>query len=231
MILDKKSPTNTQNRVSVFPFSKGGGDTRLKRPLADLDSVLPGGKETVHKLQKARQESFTSLSKGAYNPWERYRKSFKLHQAGPSWVVHTKDASFSESIIKEITGHKSDMGRISASQSDKLVLLREAIYHDAAIFLVYEIMDVSLAQIFNSPLGRLQLFEVAAFSRELLAGIEYIHKSLGISHGGVSSTSVLLSVSGAVKIGIVCIPALPCSLRLKYDSKHRDINVRKHVHQ
>ncbi|KAJ5493675.1 hypothetical protein N7463_009762 [Penicillium fimorum] len=61
-------------------------------------------------------------------------------------------------------------------------------------------MDVSLAQIFSSPLGRLQLFEVAAFTRGVLAGIEHIHKSLKITHGNLSSASVLLSVSGNIKI-------------------------------
>ncbi|KAG0161669.1 hypothetical protein PDIDSM_5302 [Penicillium digitatum] len=61
-------------------------------------------------------------------------------------------------------------------------------------------MDVSLAQVFSSPLGRLQLFEVAAFARELLTGIEYMHINLKITHGALSSNSVLLSVTGAVKI-------------------------------
>lgn len=187
------------NRVSVFPRS----EPRLKRPLADLESVVQGTKESVQKLQKQRQVTFTSVSKKACNPWDHYQKSFKLNQAGIGWVVHTNNITFSEGVVKELKSNKSELSRVLTRPHKNLVHLQEAIYHDGSIFCIYEIMDVSLGQIFNSPLGRLRLFEVAAFSLELLAGIEHIHKSLEITHGDLSSNSVLLSVNGAVKIGML----------------------------
>ncbi|EER40964.1 conserved hypothetical protein [Histoplasma capsulatum H143] len=54
-------------------------------------------------------------------------------------------------------------------------------------------MNVSLAQIFSTPLGTLRFHEVAAFSREILQGLSYIH-DLCISYRQLSSENVLLSV-------------------------------------
>ncbi|KAJ6076658.1 hypothetical protein N7499_008639 [Penicillium canescens] len=193
------NPKASHNRVSVFPRS----DARLKRPLAEPESTVQGTKQGALKLQKQRQGAFTALSKTACNPWGRYRKSFKINQAGRGWVVHANNNTFSEAIIKEVKTTKSELSRVITSPHKNFVELQEAIYYEGAIFLVYEIMDVSLGQIFSSPLGRLQLFEVAAFSREVLAGLEHIHKRLKITHGDISSSSILLSVTGAVKIGML----------------------------
>jgi serine/threonine protein kinase len=125
-----------------------------------------------------------------------------MNQAGPGWIVHTKNATFSEAIMKQVESPKDELSKIISSPHDNLVPLQEVIYHEGTVYFIYDIMDVSLAQVFGSPLGRLQLFEVAAFTREILAGIEHIHKSLEITHGSFSSASVLLSVSGNIKIGL-----------------------------
>lgn len=124
-----------------------------------------------------------------------------MNQAGRGWVVYNN--TFSEAIIKEVKTTSKDLARLITSPHKNIVELQEAIYHKGAIFLVYEIMDISLSQIFSSPLGRLQLFEVAAFSREILTGLEHIHKHLKIAHGDISSSSILLLVTGAVKVGML----------------------------
>ena len=194
------------NRVSLFPRTKHG-ETRQKRTIADLDSAVQATKESAQKLQKKSGPTY-SLHKSAINPWERYQRSFRINQAGPGYIVHAKNATFAEAIIKEAKTVRGELSKIMTSPHKNFVELLEALYHDGAIFLVYEIMDVSLAQIFNSPLGRLDLFEVAAFARETLTGIEHIHNTLDISHGDLSSSSILLSVTGTVKIGIG-LPPIP----------------------
>lgn len=195
------SRNTPDNRVSVFPRPKNT-TYRPKRHLADVDFVGQGTKESAQKLQKYRPDALKFLSKTASNPWLRYRKTFRMNQAGIGWVVHSNDTTFREGIIKEVKTTKSEMSKIMTTPHKNFVQLQEALYHDNMVFLVYELMDVSLAQIFGSPLGRLQLFEVAAFSYEILTGIEYIHRQLQIIHGDISSTSILLSVTGALKIGI-----------------------------
>ncbi|KAJ6008539.1 hypothetical protein N7540_012515 [Penicillium herquei] len=96
---------------------------------------------------------------------------------------------------------RGELSKIISKPHKNLVHLQEIFYDEGQIFFVYELLDVSLAQIFGSPLGRLQLFEVAAFSKEILAGVQFIHGALNISHGKLNSSNVLLSVNGAVKIG------------------------------
>ncbi|OJD10411.1 hypothetical protein AJ78_08569 [Emergomyces pasteurianus Ep9510] len=61
-------------------------------------------------------------------------------------------------------------------------------------------MNVSLAQVFSTSLDTLRFHEVAAFSREILEGLSYIH-DLHITHGQLNSENILLSVeTAAIKI-------------------------------
>jgi len=47
------------------------------------------------------------------------------------------------------------------------------------IYIFYEVLDVSLAQVFATPLGQLKAYYIAAFCCEILTGIEYIYKKIG----------------------------------------------------
>lgn len=197
--------TKVNNRVSRFPRTENGDTHRTKRALDELDTVVRGTKQSVQRLQKrqATPGVSTSFSKEVASPWQDYQKSFKLNQAGYGLVVHAKNATFAEGILKEIRGHgKEKLSSVTSYSHKNLVRLQRAFHDDGAVYFLYEMMDVTLAQIFSSPLGRLQLYEVAAFSQEILSGIEYIHNRLKIIHGNLTSDSILLSVSGAVKIGM-----------------------------
>lgn len=197
--------TSETNRVSRFPRTENGDIPRIKRPLDELDTVVRGTKQSVQRLQKrqATPGFSTPFSKEVASPWQDYQKSFKLNQAGYGLVVHAKNATFAEGILKEIRGYGNEkLSNVTSYSHKNLVQLQRAFYDDGTVFLLYEMMDVTLAQIFSSPLGRLQLYEVAAFSQEILTGIDYIHNCLKITHGDLTSDSILLSVSGTVKIGM-----------------------------
>lgn len=144
----------------------------------------------------------TPLQKEVSNPWDQYQEIFKMKQAGPGHFVHSKDNTFLEMIVKEVKVHsQSWLSRLSASSHKNIVHLREALYHNSTIYFVYEVLDVSLAQVFATPLDRLRAYEVAAFCYEILAGIKYIH-DLNVVHGDLSSENVLLSTDGSIKIGM-----------------------------
>lgn len=196
------SNLDRNNRVSRFPGTKDG-EYPAKRPLAlvDLESVVEGTQGSVQRLHK-RPALLKQLAKSATNPEERYRKSFRINQAGWGYVVHSNDSTFREGILKSVKSSRSELSKIINNPHRNIVHLQEAFSHDSQVFFIYEVMDISLAQIFSSPLGRLQLFEVAAFSKELLAGVQHIHDSLKITHGDLNSNNALLSVTGEVKIGM-----------------------------
>lgn len=193
-------PTNL-NRLSRFPRQN-------KRELeAEADQ---GGQKQQKYIKSVPVRDLKPLRRGRIplrkevsNPWDRYQEIFKMKQAGPGHFVHSKDDTFSEMIVKEVKVHSQTwLSRLSASSHKNIVHLREALYHNSAIYFVYEVLDVSLAQVFATPLGRLKAYEVAAFCYEILAGIEYIHNDLNVVHGDLSSEDVLLSTDGSIKIGM-----------------------------
>jgi hypothetical protein len=198
-IMEKEKDYNTQNRYSTFPRTKNG-QPRSKRPLADPDKIDQKTDESTNRLRK-KQATSNAVYKEACDPWKRYRKSFRINQAGAAYIAHANNQTFEEKVIKQVKTVRGELSKISTSHHQNIVHLFESLFHDEAIYLVYEIMDISLGQIFSSPLGRLQLFEVAAFSREILIGLQHIHESLKISHGSLDSSTILLSVKGDVKIG------------------------------
>lgn len=183
------SKEKKENRVSRFPGTKDG--EARKRTASENDIAQIPKRATI----------FKQLSKEAVNPWERYRKTFKINQAGPAFVVHSKTAIFQEGIVKAVKAPRSELSKIMTKHHKNFVHLREVFYHESEIFFLYELLDVCLSDIFALPIGRLQLFETAAFSKEILLGLQYLHDDLKIAHGNLSSKNILLSVGGAVKIG------------------------------
>lgn len=194
------SLSDRNNRVSRFPGTRDG-NLHAKRPLA-TDSELPVQRTEDSGQRPHKRPTLVKLSKTASDPWKLYHKSFKIDQAGSGYVVHRNDESFREGIIKVVKAPRSELSKIMTDPHTNFVHLHEVFYHDGQIFFFYEMMDVSLAQIFSSPLGRLQLYEVAAFSKEILLGVHHIHNSLKITHGELRSSNILLSVTGEVKIGM-----------------------------
>ncbi|OQE19997.1 hypothetical protein PENSTE_c014G08601 [Penicillium steckii] len=192
------SSQDLSNRASQFPR------TGTKRAVENLERVVQDTSQSARRLKKSQTTPIprSIFAKEYKSPWEHYQKTFKLNQAGHGLVVHGKNATFAEGVMKEIKSiGKEELEKIKSYSHENLVQMQRVFYDEGAVFLLYEIMDVTLAQISNSPLGRLQSYEVAAFSQEVLAGIDYIHRVLGIVHGQINSDSILLSTSGAVKIG------------------------------
>ena len=111
--------------------------------------------------------------------------------------------TFSEMIIKEVkVSSQAWLSKLSAASHKNIAPLREALYHNSTIYFVYEVLDVSLAQVFATPLGQLKAYEVAAFCCEVLAGIKHIHNDLRLVHGDLNSENILLSTEGSIKIGM-----------------------------
>lgn len=114
-----------------------------------------------------------------FDPWQKYRKPFKIEQAGPAILTHVKNSTFEEAVIREtkIKG-KGVLDRIKPTSQKNLVHRHEAVHYDDSIFFSYAVMDISLSKVPCTPLGQLGPYEVAAFCAEVLIGIKYIHGTL-----------------------------------------------------
>ncbi|PYI33117.1 kinase-like protein [Aspergillus indologenus CBS 114.80] len=189
-----------KSRLSTFPRTRTGQQILTKRVIANLEPSWDS-KRHAKKLQKDLQEPSARLQKETADPWERYEKCFKLYQAGEGYLVFAKNATFKEAMMKKIEISGEDVvSNLTTASHKNLVQLYEVLYREGTLFLFYEVMDVSLNQVFATPLGRMRLYEVAAFSHDILLGLNYIHQIHRISHGNINSNNILLATNGSVKI-------------------------------
>ncbi|KAL2368813.1 hypothetical protein RJ035_004100 [Blastomyces gilchristii] len=206
---EKNTDIKARRRGTLFPRSDLASQSSApKRLLLGTEPL-----EYLQRPQKLRrmipvssQQSLTAEE----NPWNRFQRSFKLSQAGQGILVYKRSAPFDERIFKEMKAKdKSWLSKLQHVSHKNVVMLHEAMYHDDIINIFYEVMDVSLAQIFRTPIGPLSQFEVAAFCKEILEGLDYIHSHLELVHGDLSSECVLLSTKPpALKIANIAASML-----------------------
>lgn len=61
---------------------------------------------------------------------------------------------------------------------------------------------VDLAQVGTSPAVRLLTEpDLASICRSVLNGLQYIHSQLGVGHGNITRSNILLCENGDIKIG------------------------------
>lgn len=202
-----------RHRNTVFPRSTANvRDREALRP-AFSDCAISRDRQKLRRMIPVNQPNTVSppratvtvpLAKDESSPWDRYQTWMKLEQAGPAMAVYIKNSTFDERVAKEIKIHdKKQLKHIRPMEHCNIVKFHEALYYQGSVYLFYELMDVSLAQIFGTPLGTLLHFEVAAWCKEVLEGLNYIHTKLNSAHGDLSSRNILLSAGTAeVKIGI-----------------------------
>jgi serine/threonine protein kinase len=177
--------------------------TKFPRSGESLKRALSNDENRSTKLtRKIPVIPTVSTPRGAEeDPWKRYKSILKLHQAGSATLVHRNSSSFQEYILMETKGEKELLSKIQKASHKNIVGFYEALYDRGTLFFIYEVMEVSLAQVFATPQGCLRPYEVAAFSTEILQGLHYIHGELRIAHGNLSAENVLVSMKGDVKIG------------------------------
>jgi serine/threonine protein kinase len=189
---------NLERRATLFPRSKPAAHRNSsKRALTEIAS---------HDKRSAKLRRLVPVRglfrKAAEDPWKRYNRIFEYDQAGPGTLVHINNDSFEEFLVRSHTvDSKECLETIKDCSHKNVVRLQEALYDNKNIFFVYEVMEVSLAHIFVTPLGRLKPYEVAAFCADIMHGLDYIHSSLQLVHGDVSAENILLSTNGAIKLG------------------------------
>ena len=200
-----------RHRNTIFPRTEPS-DRRVR--LASRESDVSREGQKLRRMIPVRQSGVLSAVSQPLvtvarirkneNPWDRYRPYMKLQQAGPAKAAYLKDGSFDEMAVKEMkVPNKNLLSQIKSTGHKNIVKLHEAMYYEGSIYFFYEVMDVSLAQVFGTPLGRLLHFEVAAFCKEVLEGLDHIHTRLHTAHGDLNSSNILLSPgAAAIKIGI-----------------------------
>ncbi|OAT07643.1 serine/threonine protein kinase [Blastomyces gilchristii SLH14081] len=185
--------SNQDSLKRVFRGVESNGRPKIRRMIPIVPEQSSRGSTPVAAVAQLR--------KAVMNPWDRYQKCLEKEEGIPGMIAHAKDGSFEEMLLREIKVHSKEwLSRIIPISQKNIVDLREAFYDNGSIFLFYEMMDVSLAQIFGAPHRGLRHYEVAAFCKEVLEGLAYLHTQLKMAHGSLTADSILLSAKGDIKI-------------------------------
>ncbi|KAI9773398.1 MAG: hypothetical protein M1840_007613 [Geoglossum simile] len=211
----------SEKRLTTFPgrqTSAGPGSAGLSKPTKSsqnrqIPPRLPLGISQGSKIHKVigGASAATVYSK---SPWTKYRGFLEIDQAGRGTVAHQQGQAFLPSvIIKKIK--KEDIKvpeRIKIIPHTNVVHLQEVFSDGPCLYMIYELMFASLADIQLNPYGDLGELEIATICKEILRGIKYIHKELDMVHGKIDSDHILLSLEGAIKIAgigerMICLPS------------------------
>ncbi|KAK9543458.1 hypothetical protein V6Z79_010129 [Aspergillus fumigatus] len=136
-----------------------------------------------------------------YKLMDRFFVGLEPRFSGINAVEFTQDAPVA--FVKKLEMRESEVAvhRLMETSHPNLVNLQEVFISERSIFFVYERWGITLKEIQDlQPIFRLGEVEVATICREILQGLLYIHRILGISHGAISETSVSIAEDGGVKI-------------------------------
>lgn len=121
--------------------------------------------------------------------------------------------------IKRLRKPEGSVHQVPPSTCDQIVNIHDMYFENGDVVIVYEQMDVSL----RHTIGILQhcplkAFQIAAICREVsvsvdltgahhtygpqvVIGLLYMHEELGLAHGALDCSTILLDLNGRVKIG------------------------------
>ncbi|MCJ1473169.1 hypothetical protein MMC13_001820 [Lambiella insularis] len=182
----EKSPVKTQR--SRFPVKPS---TKLAKSLPSIEE----DETEVHSTPKRHR--------GSGDPWKTYHKFMRLDQAGPAIIAYY-DAGLNNRClpvaIKEKRSNKKLPEDLLQTTSTYIVQLMNYHMHEGIAYMVYEYMDVSLRHIQSIPKNGFTSYEIGAVCRELLSGVDFIHKTLKMTHGDIHCGNILVDRDGNVKI-------------------------------
>ncbi|RAQ76853.1 hypothetical protein COH21_008696 [Aspergillus flavus] len=147
------------------------------------------------------KESKTSFCKG-FSPWIKYTAIKDIDGRGKLWLVQDKLTSRQIFTIKQqrLTD-KTITNRLIKTSHVNLVNLQAAFLENHVISFVYDTTRISLAQLRKNM--DLEEKYISYICREVLHGLRYFHRELGICCLGMSLDHILLTQAGGIKIGNV----------------------------
>ncbi|RMJ22821.1 hypothetical protein PHISP_06310 [Aspergillus sp. HF37] len=100
-----------------------------------------------------------------------------------------------------VIGENTGLERVTQPSHRNVLNLKEAFVINNNMFFLYAQWGLTLKEIQKlSPVFQLGEVEVATVCKGILRGLKYIHNTLGISHGNVACSSILITDEGEVKI-------------------------------
>ncbi|EXJ72780.1 serine/threonine protein kinase [Cladophialophora psammophila CBS 110553] len=170
-------------------YSELSDDTQASKPIS-LHVSRPALPVRVAKLDKS--------------PWQDYVRLLSVNRGGRVTVAYNSNKSHKLVAISEISECSREQLRdLRPLLHENIVVFTAAYFLDRSIYLIYDLLPVNLISVLNTPLGPLQVEDIATVCQGILRGIQFIHQELGIEYGELKSENVLFNRGGLVKIANV----------------------------
>ncbi|KAL9631870.1 MAG: hypothetical protein Q9164_005656 [Protoblastenia rupestris] len=216
-------PPLLENRKKKSNPSK----SRFPKPNQDGNDV------TVSRMPKDEKLARTF-------PNRSYHHLMTIEQAGPA-VIGVDDADHRKRVaIKRVRKPGGSVHQVPPSTCDQIVNIHDMYAENGDVVFVYEQMDVSLRHMTGILQDRpLKAFQIAAICREVSANVDqfgayhahgrqvvigllHMHEELGLAHGALSCSTILLNLNGRVKVANVGDSFIE-KRQLNPDSERNDI--------
>ncbi|KAL9083483.1 MAG: hypothetical protein Q9165_008510 [Trypethelium subeluteriae] len=190
----KMSPSRPFERpVTIFPrYAAVSGDAKPEEDKNETLQPAKGSEKEIRKLTKPAPERkavpripvFVRPSSNIFSsnpstvrqsehlkttygsPWDAYRQLLREDQAGPATFACLKNPSFAVSVVKEHR-YSSTAPVLRSVSHPNIVQITEAFLQQDTVYLIYNVMTVSLREIKASPVGDLEEYELAAVCKEV----------------------------------------------------------------
>ena len=181
----KDKMADPQKRLTKFPASSNvrvlEHDLPVPPPFTTLDSKpfeprprppasLPL-KVNLHSQQFTNTTRFKRRDKPfqhGYSPWKDFHKILVEEQDGKTVMAYKIDHRHQIVAIKEHKQFsKEPLKKLGSCAHDNVVELQRGFHEADSLFLVYEWMDLSLAELQSAPSGTFESFQIAAICKEV----------------------------------------------------------------
>ncbi|KAL4887984.1 kinase-like domain-containing protein [Aspergillus ambiguus] len=131
-------------------------------------------------------------------PWEHYQRETAL-QPG-CYLAFLKKYPHTPVLVCERDIPCGEINQLRSIVHRNIVRLCRIYVCEKSLTMIYEMTFISLKDILSFR-PHWNMAETAAVCQGVLVALNYIHKTLGISHGDIRAESICLDSEGAVKLG------------------------------
>ena len=195
--------------------SINSGDADTRQGVGPMLPKKPNTAET--QPNKLRKTVFAiNLPTNSSSPWDRYQPILIENQAGTATLAHGNNPSFPIVAIKCRKCSPEELRHVTQCRHENITAFTETYHHDDQIYFIYECVMMSLAEVQSTPCNDFAPYEIAAVSKAILTGLNYLQSSLDISHGALCSSNIVFALwgQGHLSIQIGKLEIVLCSILL-----------------
>ncbi|KAJ6024791.1 hypothetical protein N7540_005588 [Penicillium herquei] len=180
-----------------------GPSRRLQKRFQPVNRLQIPLKRTIDSVNQPNSKRPASLFCKSHTPWIKYQKFRKEGSPGKTCLAYSTDSLGTVVAMKEykISGIDKTC-HLQMIDHPNIVNLIDAFEESRTIYLAYEIMELSLEQLQSGI--HLKESDLSFICKELLNGLWYIHRDLGVCHTALTYNNIFISLKGDVKIGKLC---------------------------